>query len=164
MAGAPISAMNTEGKVLLVAGAGDGLGRSVAMRFARGGYAVALSARGVDGLKKLADEIGGKPFPTDLTNESEVIGLFDAVESGLGPIDAVAFVAATRVQGPFAELSVEDFERVWRQSCLSGFLVAREATRRMLPRDAGALEVIVLCPDEILEQFQRACVSTSPQV
>ena len=136
---AEASAMNTDGKVLLVAGAGEGLGRSVAMRFAREGYAVALSARRVDGLNELAREIGGKPFPADLTSESEVIGLFDSVESGLGPIAAVAFVAATRVQGPFAELSVGDFERIWRQSCLSGFLVGREATRRMVPRGHGTV-------------------------
>src|SRR5262249_51192039 len=54
-------------------------------------------------------------------------------------IEAVAFVAATRVQGPVAELSAADFERVWRQSCFSGFLVGREAARRMAPRGRGTL-------------------------
>jgi NAD(P)-dependent dehydrogenase (short-subunit alcohol dehydrogenase family) len=43
------------------------------------------------------------------------------------------------VQGPFAELTAEDFEKVWRQSCFAGFLVGREAARRMLPRKSGTV-------------------------
>jgi NAD(P)-dependent dehydrogenase (short-subunit alcohol dehydrogenase family) len=126
-------------KTLLVAGAGPGLGKSVAKRFAREGYAVALAARNQDRLSGLAREIGASAFPADLANEAEVATLFSEVETKLGPIEAVAFVAATRVQGSFAELSAADFENVWRQSCLSGFLVGREAARTMLPRARGSV-------------------------
>jgi NAD(P)-dependent dehydrogenase (short-subunit alcohol dehydrogenase family) len=126
-------------RTLLVAGAGQGLGKAVAKRFAREGYAVALVARNRERLASLAAEIGGSAFPTDLTDEAGVKKLFDDAESSLGPVEAVAFVAATRVQGPFAELPAADFERVWRQSCLSGFLVGREAARRMLPRGRGTV-------------------------
>jgi NAD(P)-dependent dehydrogenase (short-subunit alcohol dehydrogenase family) len=126
-------------KVVLVAGAGEGLGKSLAKRFAREVYAIALAARNAERLARLAETVGGKPFAADLSNESAVIGLFDAVEARLGPIDVVAFVAAARVQAPVVELSAEDFERVWRQSCLSGFLVGREAGRRMLPRKRGTV-------------------------
>ena len=117
-------------KTLLVAGAGQGLGKAVAKRFAREGYAVALAARNRERLASLAAEIGASAFPADLANEADVTTLFGNVETKLGPIEAVAFIAAARVQGPFAELSAADFERVWRQSCLSGFLVGREAARR----------------------------------
>lgn len=125
--------------VLLVAGAGEGLGRSIALRFAREGYQVALAARNAEKLQQLAAETKGRAFPADLTREADVRGLFDAAESGLGPIDAVAFVAASRMQAPVAETTVEDFERLWRQGCLAGFLVGREAARRMLPRGRGTL-------------------------
>ncbi len=125
--------------VLLVAGAGEGLGRSIALRFAREGYQVALAARNAEQLQQLAAETKGRAFPADLTREADVRGLFDAAESGLGAIDAVAFVAASRMQAPVAETSVEDFERLWRQGCLAGFLVGREAARRMLPRGRGTL-------------------------
>jgi NAD(P)-dependent dehydrogenase (short-subunit alcohol dehydrogenase family) len=126
-------------KALLVAGAGEGLGKSVARRFAREGYAVALAARNEERLARLASEIGASAFPAELTNEMEVGKLFRDVETRLGPIEVVAFIAATRVQGPFAELTAADFERVWRQSCLSGFLVGREAARCMLPRKRGSV-------------------------
>jgi NAD(P)-dependent dehydrogenase (short-subunit alcohol dehydrogenase family) len=126
-------------KTLLVAGAGAGLGKAVATRFAREGYAVALAARNEERLSSLAPEIGASPFPADLANEGDVASLFNSVEAKLGPIEAVAFIAATRVHGPFAELSAADFENVWRQSCLSGFLVGREAARAMLPRARGSV-------------------------
>jgi NAD(P)-dependent dehydrogenase (short-subunit alcohol dehydrogenase family) len=126
-------------KTLLVAGAGQGLGKSVAKRFAREGYAVALAARNEERLRRLAVELGASAFPADLASESDVGKLFREVESRLGPIEVVAFVAATRVQGPIAELSAADFERVWRQSCLSGFLTGREAARCMLPRKRGTV-------------------------
>jgi NAD(P)-dependent dehydrogenase (short-subunit alcohol dehydrogenase family) len=126
-------------EVLLVAGAGDGLGRSIALRFAREGYAVALVARNSERLEKLAKESGGHAFAADLSDEAQVVELFESVETKLGAISAVAFVAATRTQAPVAETSLEDFERVWRQSCLNGFLVGREAARRMLPRRRGTI-------------------------
>ena len=126
-------------KTLLVAGAGPGLGKSVAKRFAHEGYAVALAARNRERLSALAAEINASAFPADLTSESEVANLFKQVETRLGTIEAVAFIAATRVQGEFAELSAADFENVWRQSCLSGFLVGREAARAMLPRARGSV-------------------------
>jgi len=126
-------------KTLLVAGAGPGLGKSVAKRFAREGYAVALAARNQERLSALAAEINASAFPTDLASESEVANLFEQVETRLGTIEAVAFVAATRVQGPFTELPAADFEKVWRQSCFSGFLVGREAARTMLPRARGSV-------------------------
>ena len=126
-------------KTLLVAGAGPGLGKSVAKRFAREGYAVALAARNPERLSSLARELGASAFPADLTSETDVATLFQQIEKALGPIEAVAFVAATRVQGPFAELAAADFENVWRQSCLSGFLVGREAARAMLTRGRGSV-------------------------
>ncbi|HEY1287587.1 MAG TPA: SDR family NAD(P)-dependent oxidoreductase [Burkholderiales bacterium] len=126
-------------KTLLVAGAGPGLGKAVAKRFAREGYAVALAARNRERLAALAADINASAFPADLTAESEVANLFKDVETRVGPIEAVAFVAATRVQGPYAELAAADFENVWRQSCLSGFLVGREAARTMLPRERGSV-------------------------
>ena len=125
--------------VLLVAGAGEGLGRSIALRFARERYSVALAARDSGKLVALAKEVGARAFPADLSDESQVVALYDNVEKQVGSIDAVAFVAATRVQAPFTETTLEDFERSWRQSCASGFLVAREAARRMLPRGRGTV-------------------------
>ena len=124
------------GKTLLVAGAGTGVGRAVAERFAAEGYSVVLTARNSERLRELASSVkNSKAVGGDLTTESDVKRIFDEA----GTVDAVAFVAAARVQGPFAELTAEDFEKVWRHSCFAGFLVGREAARRMLPRKSGTV-------------------------
>lgn len=125
--------------VILVAGAGEGVGRSVALRFAREGYSPALVARDAGRLARLAAQTGGAGFPADLSSEADVVATFGKVEAALGPIEAVAFVAATRSESPFAELAAADFERLWRQNTLAGFLTAREAARRMLPRGRGTV-------------------------
>ena len=96
-------------------------------------------ARNSERLEKLAKESGGHAFAADLSDEAQVVALFESVETKLGAIGAVAFVAATRTQAPVAETSLEDFERTWRLSCLNGFLVGREAARRMLPRRRGTI-------------------------
>jgi NAD(P)-dependent dehydrogenase (short-subunit alcohol dehydrogenase family) len=117
--------------VLLVAGAGPGVGAALERRFSSEGYTVALAARSV--------QPGATTFPTDLSREEDVVRLFDAVESGLGAIDVVAFVAATRREAPLLEVTADDFERHWRQNTFAGFLVGREAARRMLPRRRGTI-------------------------
>lgn len=58
-------------KVILVAGAGEGLGAAIARRFVREGYAAALVARDAERLERLARETGGKAFPADLASEAE---------------------------------------------------------------------------------------------
>lgn len=117
--------------VLLVAGAGPGIGAALEKRFSREGYAVGLAARSV--------QPSATTFPTDLSREADVVRLFDAVESGLGAIDVVAFVAATRKEAPLLEVTADDFERHLRQNTFAGFLVGREAVRRMLPRGHGTI-------------------------
>lgn len=117
--------------VLLVAGAGRGVGAALEKRFSREGYMVALAARSL--------QRSATTFPTDLSREEDVVRLFDAVESGLGAIDVVAFVAATRREAPILEVTADEFERHLRQNTLAGFLVGREAARRMLPRGHGTV-------------------------
>jgi NAD(P)-dependent dehydrogenase (short-subunit alcohol dehydrogenase family) len=131
-------------RVVVVGGVGDVLGNAIARRFAREGMVAALVARDAVRLERIAAEIraeGGKAqaYPADMTVEAEVVRLFERVGTDLGELQAAAYVAATRVEGPIIDTSSADFERAWRLSCFSGFLFGREAARRMLPRGAGTI-------------------------
>jgi NAD(P)-dependent dehydrogenase (short-subunit alcohol dehydrogenase family) len=130
--------------VALVVGAGDGLGGAIARRFARGGYHVCVARRSADSLQSLCDDIaaqGGQAtgFGVDARNEEAVIGLFDAIETQLGPIEVAVHNIGANVWFPIRETTVRKYTKVWEMACLSGFLVGREAARRMGPRGRGTI-------------------------
>ena len=90
----------TNQKTIAIFGAGTGLGASVAARFGREGYKVALIARsptGLDLLKaKLAEQgIEALSFPADLTDLADIPSLVQAIEAQLGSIDVALFSPIT---------------------------------------------------------------------
>jgi NAD(P)-dependent dehydrogenase (short-subunit alcohol dehydrogenase family) len=133
----------SEGCVVVV-GAGTGTGSEVAKRFAKDGYPVALARRNVDALAPLVAEIeaaGGtaQAFGADASDESAVAALFENAEAALGPVEVAVFNAAGFTMGSILDTTMEAFEDVWRTSALGGFLVGREAARRMVPRERGTI-------------------------
>ncbi len=79
-------------RVALVTGGGRGIGRAIALAFAREGAPVAVSARSADELAEVVAAIhqaGGRatPFVADLVDRDAARGLVPRVEAGLGPID-----------------------------------------------------------------------------
>jgi NAD(P)-dependent dehydrogenase (short-subunit alcohol dehydrogenase family) len=65
--------------------------------------------------------------------------MFAAVEAATGAPDVVVYNASARARGPVAELVPAEVERALMVSAYGGFLVAREAAARMLPKKHGAI-------------------------
>ena len=132
-------------KVSLVVGAGPGLGGAVARRFGREGLAVAaVRRRHGDELEALCEEIrksGSEAhgFEVDARKEEEVISLFDRVENEIGPLEVVVFNPGANINFPIREMTSRKFYKVWEMACFAGFLVGREAARRMVPRGRGTI-------------------------
>ncbi|MBM3490727.1 MAG: SDR family NAD(P)-dependent oxidoreductase [Alphaproteobacteria bacterium] len=128
----------------IVVGVGPGLGAALARRFAAGGHAVAVAARSMGKLAAVVDEIdhaGGnaKAYKCDAADETSVVELFAKVEQDFGPVEVAVFNASGRVRRPIAEIGAEEFKEAWLRGCFGGFLVGREAARRMLPRGQGSI-------------------------
>ncbi len=128
----------------IVVGVGSGLGAALSRRFAKAGHAVALVARDTDKLVPLISEIadsGGiaKAYAGDATGDAAVAQIFATAEADLGPAGAVIYNVGNRVQGPIVEQDTKEFVSVWRDSCLGGMIVGREAARRMVPRGRGSI-------------------------
>ena len=120
--------MSTNAKVVAVVGVGPGLGRALAVRFARGGYAVALVARQDSSLRSVQNEIesfGGaaRSYASDATNEQSVGATFARISQA----------------GGILELSASDFEQAWRVNCLGGLLTAQAVVPGMLERGRGSI-------------------------
>ncbi|MDJ0513567.1 MAG: SDR family NAD(P)-dependent oxidoreductase [Methyloceanibacter sp.] len=128
----------------IVVGAGSGTGAEVAKRFAEDGYAVAVVRRNADALASLVAKIeqsGGnaKALGADASDEAAVARLFEEVERTLGPVEVVVFNAASITRASILETTVDDFDLNWRSSALGGFLIGREAARRMETRGRGTI-------------------------
>lgn len=80
------------GKRALITGASTGIGKRVALAYVEAGAQVAIAARHLDALEKLADEIGtsgGKVVPVccDVSQHQQVTSMLDQVTAELGGID-----------------------------------------------------------------------------
>ncbi len=135
---------NSNPGTCIIVGVGPGLGASLARRFASAGHSVAVAARTAGKLDGLVEEITGaggtaKAYACDTTSESDVMGLFAAVEADLGAMDVSIYNASGRARGPIADTTVSEFTDAWERCCLGGFLVGREAARRLGPKGAGSI-------------------------
>lgn len=122
----------------IVVGVGPypGLGAALARRFAAGGMHVFLGARSEAKLQQVSREIeerGGAatPVPMDTTASADVQRLFDVAERECGAPRLVAYNAGNNRALPLTEMSDAFFEKLWRLCCFGGFLVGREAAKRM---------------------------------
>jgi len=133
--------------IVVGVGAEQGLGAALCRRFAAGGHHVLVAGRTADKLEQVVRTIaaaGGsaEPVPTDTTREADIIGLFEramAPGAGRAPADLVAYNAGNNRRIDFRETSAETFEEFWRVGCLGGFLVGREAARRLVPLGRGTV-------------------------
>jgi NAD(P)-dependent dehydrogenase (short-subunit alcohol dehydrogenase family) len=121
-------------------GASAGLGAAVGRRFAREGYAVALSGRTAARVEAVAEEIrahGGVAHALvgDIANEDDVRRIAGRVRE-LGALRAGIFNAGNAVRGPTLELRVADFEGAWRTNVIGGLLFAQAVLPQLL--DAAA--------------------------
>ena len=133
--------------VVVGVGAELGLGAALCRRFAKGGYHVLVAGRSADKIDQVVRNIAGnggsaEAVLTDTTREEDVIRLFDrAMSPGAGrePADLVAYNAGNNQMLDFRELSAQTFEEFWRIGCFGGFLVGREAARRLVPLGRGTV-------------------------
>jgi NAD(P)-dependent dehydrogenase (short-subunit alcohol dehydrogenase family) len=112
---------NVNGKVVLITGAANGIGRDAARRLGPMGAKLALIDRDVEGVERAAAEIDGEvePFVADVSERDSIVGAIDAARKRFGGIDvAVASAGISGTPQPSTLVSDEEFERVIRINLL----------------------------------------------
>jgi NAD(P)-dependent dehydrogenase (short-subunit alcohol dehydrogenase family) len=123
----------------LIVGAGSGLSAALARVLTAEGIKVALAARSTDDLAGLAKEVGAQTFSCDASKPADVDQLFAALEPSFGDPEIVIYNASYRTRGPFVGLDPAEVEKTLAVCAYGGFLVGRQAARRMLPKKHGAI-------------------------
>src|SRR5512140_1298055 len=132
--------MFLEGQTAIVTGGGRGIGRAIALAFAREGATVALASRSADEVERTAAEVnarGGRalPLPTDVTSRAAVEALVARALDETKRIDVVVNNAGVFVWRPCAKLVQEDWDRMLDTNRGASGRLTRAALRaRTAPR------------------------------
>ena len=135
------------GKVALVTGSGRGIGRGIALGFARSGATLALHCRKSRApAEALAAEIRGaggsaQIFQADLTEEGQVAALFDEIRRAYGGVDVLVNNAGEYPSSPLLEVSAAEWDRVIDVNLRSVFLATQAAARQMVAAGRGGVVI-----------------------
>lgn len=135
--------LSLQGKVALVTGGGTGIGKGIALEFARAGAVVAISGRRIGPLEDVAKEItdfGQRALPVsaDVSKKTDVDNLVDTVDRDLGQIDILVNNAATGGQGPNMLGSDEDrWDEVIDINLKGVYLCCHAVAPGMIERGSG---------------------------
>src|SRR5579862_7842759 len=120
----------SETKVALVTGAGRGIGRDIALRMAKEGYAVGLIARTKSQLDETAELIraqGGKAVvtPTDVSRRDQVVAAGETVGRELGPNSVLSNNASAYLRKRIIEIPEEDVDFQLKVNAYGPFLCTK---------------------------------------
>lgn len=136
--------MKLKDKVVIVTGAGRGIGRATALAFAAEGARVAAVARTADEIRGVAQDIrrdGGQAVHvrTDITKPSQIETMMRKVEDKLGRVDVLVNNAGIAIFKPLLETSVQEWDRVMAVNLRGTFLCTKAVLPSMMKRKAGAI-------------------------
>ena len=134
-----------EGKVAIVTGASKGIGREIAILFAKEGANLVLTARSEELLRSLSAEIhsagGHEPlcFPLDVKQSEKVDELVDKTLDKFGRVDILVNNAGVTRDGLLLRMSDEDWDEVLDTNLKGAFLCLRAVAKPMMRQRAGRI-------------------------
>ncbi len=133
------------GKVVIVTGAGRGIGRATALALAREGAAVVLAARTRAEIEAVADEVralGARALPvvTDVTRESEVGQMVERTLATFDRVDILVNNAGAQIpRRPAVDLPTDEWDRILQINLTASFLCAKAVLPIMLRQRSGKI-------------------------
>lgn len=136
--------IDLSGQVVVITGAGRGIGREMALTFAKNNAIVILAARSLDQIKQVANEItdaGGKAVPveTDITNTDAVANLIKVAIDQTGRIDILINNAGTSYVANIVMSNDEKWQEVINVNLMGVYNCTKAALRHMIMAKAGRI-------------------------
>ena len=133
--------------IVWITGASSGLGRALALRFARAGGTVVASARNEEALRELSGEAGELPgsilpLPLDVTDASAFAEAAEKIESDHGPIGQLVLNAGTHIPVDARDFRAEAFRKLLDINVMGVVNGLEAVLPRMRRRGAGRVAVV----------------------
>jgi len=148
-----------EGKKALVTGAGRGIGRAIALAFARQGADVAIAARSRDQLEAVAQEVRGLGreahiLPTDMLDVGQAQAMVTRAAEAMGSLHVLVNNAGGGVDipgdfGPLSETSPEAFDGMYALNLRSPLFAALAAVKQMSRQGTGGAILNIVSIDAV---------------
>jgi 3-oxoacyl-[acyl-carrier protein] reductase len=137
--------MKLQNKVAIITGGGRGLGRAVALLFAKEGAKVVLAARSLEEIEHVATELRALrkealPVPADVSDEGQVREMVKRTLEAFGTVDILVNNAGAR--GPIApihEIPLAEWEQALKVNLTSAFLCSRAILPTLMEKKKGKI-------------------------
>ncbi|MFQ5826019.1 MAG: SDR family NAD(P)-dependent oxidoreductase [Dehalococcoidia bacterium] len=138
------SDFSLEGRVAIVIGASRGIGRAIALGYARAGAQVAVASRSLPDLERVADEIRGLGKPplslqADISQKGDVDLLVEKTVERFGTIDILVNNPALTILVPLMELGEEGWDQIMNTSLKGFYFCCQAAGRVMMGKRRGVI-------------------------
>ncbi|MBM3156716.1 MAG: 3-oxoacyl-ACP reductase FabG [Chloroflexi bacterium] len=139
-----ITNSSLKGKVAIVTGAGRGIGRAIALAFARQGAKVVIAEMNLENGKTVADEIHqlGKEalaVQTNIAVKSEVDNMVAKTLEKFGTIDILVNNAAINIMRPLVDLREDGWDKVMNVDLKGYFLCTQAVAKVMMQKGSGKI-------------------------
>jgi dehydrogenase/reductase SDR family protein 4 len=133
-----------EGRVAIVTGGGRGIGKAIALGFARAGSNVVVASRTTAQIEAVAEEIReaavrGLAVQVDLGSGEQIEKLVQTTINEFGKVDILVNNAATSYVSPLLDLEEAIWDKVFQVNCKGAFLLSRGVAKRMIDQGGGRI-------------------------
>ena len=140
--------MKLEGRVAIVTGAGQGIGRAIAEKLRAEGASVIVADKNSETAEKTAAEIGGTAHVADVSDPDQVSALVAAAAGQFGKIDILVNDAAIVPFVPWDDVDFAEWRRIMSVNLDGVFLTCRAVYRHM--KEAGYGRIVNIASNVIL--------------
>tara|TARA_R110002073_G_scaffold86941_2_gene206529 strand:- start:4682 stop:5458 length:777 start_codon:yes stop_codon:yes gene_type:complete len=129
--------MQLEGKIVVVTGAGSGIGKALVKKFiSEGAKAVVAVDINAETSLQTASELGCIAMSADVAKEDDIIRIIEDTEKEIGPIDLFCNNAGIAI-GESEQSSNKEWQAIWEINVMSHVYAARRLVPRMIKRGGG---------------------------
>ncbi len=143
-----MDSLSLKGKTAIVTGSSRGIGRAIAVAYARAGARVVITSRKADACAAVVEQLRGEGLEAmavacNISRKDEITALVDQTEKAYGPVDVLVCNAAVNpYYGPLSGISDEAFSKVMDVNIRSNLWLVNRVAPGMVEKGKGSIIIV----------------------